>query len=100
MPKLVVIESHHLTQEEALKRIKGLLGQVKTQYADQISNLQESWNGNSGAFSFIAMGFNVSGTLTVTAKDVTVKGDLPFLAGMFKGKIETTIGERAKQLLA
>ena len=99
MPKITVTEPHRLPKDEALKRIKGLLGQVKAQYADQISNLQEQWDGYSGTFSFAAMGFSVSGTLTVTDQDATVKGDLPLLAGMFKGRIEQTIRERARQLL-
>ncbi|MEK9173277.1 MAG: polyhydroxyalkanoic acid system family protein [Patescibacteria group bacterium] len=103
-----VVESHRLTQDEALGRIKGLLNQVKTEYVGQISNLQEEWNGNSGTFSFSAMSFsvlgpmtfNVSGILIVTDRDVTVKGDFPSIVGMFKGKIEDTIRERVKELLA
>ncbi len=100
MPKIVVTETHRLAQEEALARTMRLLDQVKTQYVDKISNLREKWTGNSGEFSFTAMGFSVSGTLTVTARDVTVEGSLPFLAGAFKGKIEDTIRAKAKQLLA
>jgi hypothetical protein len=92
--------SHRLSQDEALKRIQSLFGEVKTQFADKISNLHEEWNGSSGNFSFSAMGFSVSRTLAVRPSEVELLGDLPLAAAFFKGKIEATIRERAEALLA
>ncbi|MFA6494912.1 MAG: polyhydroxyalkanoic acid system family protein [Candidatus Paceibacterota bacterium] len=100
MAKLEMTMSHRLTQNEALIRIKTLLGEVKDQFADKISNLREEWSGNMGSFSFSAMGFSVSGILTVTPSEVKLSGNLPFAATFFKGKIESTIRERAEKLLA
>lgn len=99
MAKLNMTVQHHLTQAEAEKRIKNLLGEVKNQFADKISDLREQWNGPQGTFSFKAMGFDVSGTLTVKSSEVELDGKLPFAAGLFKGKIESKIRERAQQLL-
>ena len=92
--------SHNLPKEEALKRIKTLLGEVKTQFAENIYNLNERWDGDTGTFSFSAMGFSVSGTLTVKPDSVELAGNLPLAAGFFKGKIEKVVKERAKTLLA
>ena len=100
MAKLNMAVSHRLTQDEALRRVKTLLGEVKTQFADKISDLHEEWNGNTGKFSFSAMGFSVSGTLTVNPSGVELSGNLPFAASFFKGKIEFTLRERAETLLA
>jgi hypothetical protein len=100
MPKLNMIVSHHLPQDEALKRIQRLLGNVKTQFADKISDVHEEWNDNVGRFSFSAMGMPVSGTLTVKPSEVELSGDLPFLVAFYKGKIESTIREQAETLLA
>ncbi len=91
---------HHLTQGEALKRVKTLLGEVKSQFADKISDLREEWNGNTGKFSFSAMGLSVSGTLTVNHREMELSGDLPFAASFFGEKIESMIRERAETLLA
>jgi hypothetical protein len=91
---------HKLTQEEAINRIKNLLGDVKTQYAGSIDKLDEEWNGNSNSFSVTAMGFSVSGVLTVFPGEITLAGDLPFAARLFKGKIESIIREKAESLLA
>jgi hypothetical protein len=100
MPKLNMTVAHHLTQSEALKRIQGLLENVKTQFADKISDVHEEWNENIGTFSFSAMGFSVSGILIVKPSEVEIAGDLPFLAALYKGKIESAIREQAETLLS
>ncbi len=100
MPKLDIYVSHRLSQEEALRRIKHLLGDVKAKFADKITNLHEEWSGNGGEFSFSAMGFHVSGTLTVSPSAVRLTCDLPLAALLFKTKIEAAIMERARELLA
>src|ERR1035437_7475891 len=99
MPKLNMAVSHSLTQDEAVKRIKNLLNDVKTQFADKISGLHEEWDGNMGKFKFLAMGLPGSGTLAVKASQVEISGDLPFAAMLFKGKIESTIRSCAESLL-
>ena len=99
MPKLNIIVSHGLTQDEAVTRIKKLLNEVKTQFADKISDLHEEWDGNLGRFIFSAMGFPVSGTLIVKASQVEIAGILPPAALLFKGKIASTIKDRAETLL-
>ena len=100
MAKLNIVVPHHLTQDEAVGRIKKLLGEVKSQFADKISELHEEWNGSIGKFSFSAMGFSISGTLAVKPSSVELSGDLPFMASFFKSDIESTIRERAETLLA
>ncbi|MFY9457339.1 MAG: polyhydroxyalkanoic acid system family protein [Candidatus Spechtbacterales bacterium] len=100
MPKLNMTVTHKLSQDEALARIKSLLGEVKTEFGDKVSNLKEDWSGNRGTFSFSAMGFRVSGTLTVHESKVDLAGNLPFAAIPIKGKVEATIRERAEKLLA
>ena len=100
MPKINLTVSHRLSQEEALKRVQGLLEDLRSQYSDQISDLREQWSNNICRFSFSAMGSSVSGTLTVTPSSVELSGDLPWAASLFKGKIESAIKKQAETLLA
>jgi len=100
MAKMEVVVSHSLTPEEALRRVQGLLGETKDQFGDRVSNLRETWKGNTCSFSFTAMRFSVSGTLNVDSSQVKVSGTLPWAASFFKGKIESTIRDRATSLLA
>ncbi len=99
MPKSTVTVNHQLGRDEALNRIKGLLGQAKEQYGDRITDLKENWSDNGGTFSFKAMGFKISGSLAVSDTDVVITGDYPFAALPFKGTIEATLRERAERLL-
>ncbi len=91
---------HQLSQEEALTRIKTLLSETKKEHSDQIENLVENWEGNTGQFSFKARGFDLSGTLTVTPTAIELRGQVPFAVSLFKGKIKQLIGEKAGELLA
>lgn len=100
MAKLNMTFPHQLSQDEALKRTHGLLEQVKGQFADEVSNLTEMWEGNICQFSFLVRGFSISGTLTVKPSEVELSGDLPWLASLFKEKIELTIREKAEEVLA
>ena len=100
MPKLNMTVSHRLSPDEALRRIKGLLDEVKTEFAGTISDLSEQWDGNIGYFNLRAKGFSVSGTLTVKPREVELSGNLPFAALPFRGKIESAIRSRAEKLLA
>src|SRR3989344_1548211 len=99
MPKLDISVSHKLPQQEAILRIRGLLSDLKEEFSGQISGLRETWNHDTCTFSFSTMGFHVSGTLTVTKKNIRLTGRLPLAAMPFRGMIEKAIKERATQLL-
>jgi hypothetical protein len=100
MPKFSILVPHELPQEEALKRIKNDLADLKTRFADKISDLHENWDGNTCEYSVSIKGFSGSGTMIVKPSEVEISGNLPFLAIPFKGKFESTTRERLKQLLA
>lgn len=99
MPKMNLTITHALSQEEAMTRVTTLLPELKRQHGDKISNLQERWSGNRCDFSFSAMGFGVSGDITVQSDSIVLNGSLPFAASFFKGKIEETIRAKAKEVL-
>jgi hypothetical protein len=99
MPTLKVSVPHSLPADEAVRRIRNLVGGIKTKFADKVSDVKEEWSGNNATFSFKAMGFDVSGKVEVGDREVRVQSNLPFAALPFKGRIESTIKEKAKELL-
>jgi hypothetical protein len=99
MSQFTMTVPHHLSQEEALKRIQNLLGEAKKEYGDMINNLVETWSGNTGQFSFTLMGFDVSGKLVVNEADIAIEASLPFAASLFKDKIKKLISDKAAELL-
>ncbi len=99
MPKMSMTIPHQLGEQEALSRIQGMLRDVKEQYGDRITDLHEQWSGNSGDFSFKAMGFALAGKIEARESEVAINGQLPWAAKPFQGTIEATIRERAERLL-
>ncbi len=100
MPKMIIAVPHSLDPEEVTKRLRGFMERVRSRYEDQVSDLQEEWGENSGAFSFKTYGFSVKGTMSVQPTQVQIEGDLPFAAMMFKGKVEQTLRENLERLVS
>lgn len=90
---------HQLSQEEALKRIKSLLTNLKEEQKDVISNVSENWNGEKGDFRFSAKGFDLAGNIQVNPSNVEINADLPFALSFFKGMIGSVITNKASELL-
>ena len=52
MPSLEMSIPHKLGREEARRRIQDLLPKMKADFGEQIKDLHEEWNGDTGVFSF------------------------------------------------
>jgi hypothetical protein len=91
MPSFNTEVANPVSKDQAVSQLKGLLEKVRARYQDQVSDMQESWNGDNLDFSFKAYGFTIKGVVTVAEEAVRVVGDLPFAAVMFRGKIEESI---------
>lgn len=100
MPKMNISVPHNLGAGEAQNRIKSLLGDLKKQFGGQVDNMNESWNGNRGSFSFSAMGMAVDGDILIKPDSVDLEGNLPLGAVPFKSKIEKTIKDQLTNLLS
>ncbi|MGA2748066.1 MAG: polyhydroxyalkanoic acid system family protein [Verrucomicrobiota bacterium] len=100
MPKINLSVPHSLGQEEAKRRITGLIAQCRDQFAGKISDVAEAWNGYVDTFSFRAMGFGVSGTLDVQPASISIAMTIPLAAFALKARIESEILNHARQALA
>lgn len=99
MPKFNVAVPHTMSQPEAAEKLKGFTEKIKEYYQDQVSDLEQSWEGDVLNFKFATFGMKVSGQMAVEEEQVVVSGDLPFAAAMFKGKIESGMREQLTKLL-
>lgn len=100
MPKVSLSVPHSLSQEEATQRLQEFLPRVRQHYGNHVSNVQESWNDNQLDFSFTTFGFDIAGSMLVTASQVVFNGTIPFAAMMVKGKVESAIREELGKLLS
>ena len=95
MPKFSLEIPHNLSAEEAKSRLERFAESMHERFADKVSDLQQSWNGDTLAFGFKTFGIKVAGEIESAKEKLLVRGDLPLTAMMFKGKIESEM----KQLL-
>jgi len=99
MPTVNVSVPYQISEDEALTRIKTRIAQIKAQHASKV-DLQENWSGYVGTFSGSVIGYSLSGSLVVKPSVVTVEIGLPFIASLYKGKIEAGIHNELTSLLA
>ena len=100
MPHISIVIPHHLTQEEAVTRIKEKAISVRQNFQNQVANATDAWEGNKLNFAFVAMGFQVKGSLTVEPHELQIGVDVPMMAMMLRGPIERRMREELEQLLA
>ena len=100
MPKLTVSVPHTRGQAAATERLKGLLVKAKERSLDKVTDLTEEWGENNLKFAFSTFGQKIKGEVAVEEDKVNVDVDLPFMAMMFKGKIEQELKDSLNKALA
>jgi len=99
MQDLTATIPHQLTRTEAKRRIREQVGTVRQQYGTLLTNLQETWTGDTMAFSLMAMGQPISGKLTVDDQAVHLTVALPWLLRMLAGAVKPRIEQQGRLLL-
>lgn len=100
MPNFQVEVPHQLERDEAAEKLRRYSEMAKSGMPAEISNLEENWDEEGNlAFSFTALGFQVSGQMISYAEIVVVSGKLPFAALPFRGMIEKQLVERIQAAL-
>ncbi|MCG8450034.1 MAG: polyhydroxyalkanoic acid system family protein [Pirellulales bacterium] len=99
MPKLNLEIPHQLSAEEAKERLQRFTEALESKFKDQVSDLQQSWQGDDLAFGFKTFGINIQGQIHVREEKLVLDGELPFSAMMFKGKIESEIRQQLERLV-
>lgn len=100
MPAMQVTVSHTLGKEQAAERLKSLLAQIKENFGDQVSGLEETWNDDGMQFGFSTHGMKISGAVAVQDESVQLDGKIPFAATIFKGKIVKEVQSALERALA
>ena len=99
MPKFKVQVPHSLSREEAHARLDHFVDILRQKFQDSVSDLEQSWEGETLRFKFKTFGIQLQGGVTVLEKLLDVEGEIPFTAMMFKGKIESAIKEQLTRLV-
>jgi putative polyhydroxyalkanoate system protein len=90
---------HQLTRAEAKRRVSEQVAQVRSQYGSLISNLHESWTGDTMGFTLTITGVTVSGHVYVEDQAVRVEVPLPWPLSMLAGGVRNQIEQQGRKLL-
>jgi putative polyhydroxyalkanoate system protein len=99
VPKINFEILHSMSDEEAKDRLERFVESLEAKFQDNVSDLQQSWEGDQLNFSFKTFGIKIAGKLAVEENRVAVDIDLPISAMMFKGKIQGEIQKQLERLL-
>jgi hypothetical protein len=91
---------HHLSQEDALKRIMSLVEELKTRFGGQVTEIHEEWSDNSCHFSMKLKMFRLAGSILVEPKVVVIRGTMPLGTGRYEKKAKSMIQDQAQKLLS
>lgn len=101
MPKMVKKYKHGLTKDEAVKRIRAAVEKEKITKAGSLSSAKENWvTDNNCIFSFSIFGHNVDGELLVEDDTASITLNLPFVAVMVKGMVESQLDSEMEKLFS
>lgn len=99
MSKPVVVNiPHELGRAEARRRIDEGAGRLTSQIG-AVGDLKQAWTGDTLAFSLVAIGQTVTGTIEVLDREVRLEVNLPGIFAMIAGKVKGRLRDQAQILL-
>lgn len=99
MQNLTADVPHQLTRDEAKRRIQEQTNVVRQQYSSLMTNLQDTWTGDTMTFSLTAMGQPISGQLVVDDQAVHLSVALPWLLRLLAGTLKPAIEQQGRKVL-
>lgn len=90
---------HRLGRDEALRRLKSGLTNVRTNYGHLIAVQEERWEDNRLSFRVAAIGQTASGTLDVLEDHVMLVVELPWLLARFASAIQPLVRKEGTLML-
>ena len=90
---------HTHSKEVALEKAKKFLTKLKEENGARVSNLKETWNGDTGQYSCTFNGMKFAAKIIVKDDEVIVDGKVPFFALPLSGMIENAIRDNMMKAL-
>jgi len=100
VPRLALTVPHSLDKAEARSRLEKFAPTVREKYKDMVKDVYETWDEDTLNFGFKTAGMKIGGDLKVEENQLSLTGNLPFAAMVFKGKIETLLRSELEKLMA
>lgn len=96
---LVVNIPHRLTRDNVRTRLQSGMSQIRTQFGQNVGQIEDKWAGDHCDFRLAAMGQTVNGRLDIADNSVRLEIDLPWILAAFASKIRAGIEQQGHKLL-
>ena len=96
---LLVSIPHQLGKDEAVRRLKGGMAQLKERTDGKIAAAEDSWTENRADFRLSVLGQTASGNLEVLDDSVRLEVQLPWLLAMAAEKVRPLIEKQGHLML-
>jgi Putative polyhydroxyalkanoic acid system protein (PHA_gran_rgn) len=96
---LIVSIPHHLGTEEATRRIKSGLAQVRSSFGTHLASVEETWSAERCEFRVGLLGQTARGTIEVAADNVRLEVVLPWMLAMLAEKAQRLIRKEGQLML-
>ena len=91
---------HNMTMDSAVQLADQILPGFIEKAGDNVSNIQQQWDGNVLRFAFHTHGMNIKGTFLVTDDEIIIESELPFMARLFEERVRSAIELKLDTLLS
>lgn len=96
---LIVSIPHRLGKEEAVRRLKSGLGNVRTNWSHVFAIQEETWTGDHLQFQVSALGQSASGSIDVLDDQVNLVVFLPWLLAKLATAIQPLVRKEGTLML-
>lgn len=96
---LIVSIPHRLGKEEAVRRLKSGLGNVRTNWSHVFAIQEETWTGDHLQFQVSALGQSASGSIDVLDDQVNLVVFLPWLLAKLATAIQPLVRNEGTLML-
>lgn len=96
---LIVSIPHRLGKEEAVRRLKSGLGNVRTNWSHVFAIQEETWTGDHLQFQVSALGQSASGSIDVLDDQVNLVVFLPWLLAKLAAAIQPLVRKEGTLML-
>jgi hypothetical protein len=90
---------HHLSREEASRRLQTGISDFRRQYAANLAQMDERWTGDHMDFKASAFGQSITVRIDVRDSAVDLEIDLPWLFAVLAEKIKGQVQQAGQKLL-
>ncbi len=101
MPRLTKSFPHSLGKDEAVRRLRERISTEKISKTNVVTVTKEVWvDPHNLEFSMTVLKYRIDGSLQIGDAEIVVDVNLPMGAVMFRGMIESQIGQQMELMLS